>query len=52
MENLNYKAAELQHIGNNLIYLTKESMEVPYRSYGLIVYLIQNIQLTFTLILL
>src|SRR5699024_1188871 len=30
---LNYKAAELQHIGNNLIYLTKESMEVPYRSY-------------------
>ena len=33
MENLNYKAAELQHIGNNLIYLTKESMEVPYRSY-------------------
>src|SRR5699024_1967710 len=33
MENLNYKSAEIQHIGNNLVYLTKETIEVPCRSY-------------------
>ena len=33
MENLNYKSAEIQYIGNNLVYLTYETMKVPYRSY-------------------
>src|SRR5699024_7332088 len=33
MDNLNYKTAEIHYIGNKLVYLTKETMEIPCRSY-------------------
>ena len=33
MDNLNYKTAEIHYVGNKLVYLTKETMEIPCRSY-------------------
>lgn len=32
-ENLNYKSAETRIFGNNIVYLTQEPVDIPYRSY-------------------
>src|SRR5699024_5979684 len=34
-ENLNYKSAETRIFGNNIVYLTQEPVDIPYRSYDI-----------------